>query len=480
MRPNGRGNGADHAAGEPQAEIGDIVAALALIPNDDRPWDGDGGWNTIGMATWRAAGGSAEGLAAFIDWSRKSSKFDLEETEFRWRHFAASPPGQIGFGTLVHLARMAQPDWVPPSRRARGDAPTIRLASGQRPAAVIAGMAALVDAELYRRDRQIVYVARVPARAADGRALQIPGIARVETPHLQHQLGRAAVWMRYDGRRRGWAQVDVPVEIATTIAALPNEWPFSAITGVIATPTMRPDGTMLTEAGYVRWPLAGVQLCAGISGQLILAYCRRRRTNRRRPAEQDWHDLAVEPHPLGCDVVSRQPGDTPIGQLDRLGGGIAWVVGPGLPPPGAQLLDDELRDAAHVVNAGVRLLHIVDMRRDVAPAVARSLHEDDPQKGPTSSYVCQRRNAPGSFGQRVATNRSGVRRSGTVMDAPRARCRAGDAARQPEHVRAFGGQPSRAAAILSRLQHAATWWPVCTDLGALVFPPALSQLCRTE
>jgi putative DNA primase/helicase len=124
------------------------------------------------------------------------------------------------------------------------------LTSGQRPAAVIAGMAALVDAELYRRDRQIVYVARVPARAADGRALQIPGIARVETPHLQHQLGRAAVWMRYDGRRRGWAQVDVPVEIATTIAALPNEWPFSAITGVIATPTMRPDGTMLTEAGY--------------------------------------------------------------------------------------------------------------------------------------------------------------------------------------------------------------------------------------
>ena len=204
------------------------------------------------MSVWRASGGSVEGLAAFIDWSRKSSKFDPDETAFRWRHYRDSPPSQIGFGTLVHLARLVEADWVPPSRRARANAPTIKLIAGQRPAAVIAGMAALVDAgiELYRRDRQLVYVSRVPARAVDGRAILIPGIVRVETPALQHQLGRAATWIKYDGRSRKWAQVDVPVEIATTIAALPNEWPFPAIVGVIATPTMRPDGTLLLVEGY--------------------------------------------------------------------------------------------------------------------------------------------------------------------------------------------------------------------------------------
>ena len=63
-----------------------------MIPNPDLPWDGEGGWNYVGMATWRASGGSEEGLTAFVDWSCKSRKFDAAETEFRWRHYADSTP----------------------------------------------------------------------------------------------------------------------------------------------------------------------------------------------------------------------------------------------------------------------------------------------------------------------------------------------------------------------------------------------------
>jgi hypothetical protein len=251
-KPNGTRNGDARGSGNPEAPIGDLEAALAMIPNHDLPWDGDGGWNYVGMATWRASGGSPEGLAAFLDWSRKSSKFDASETEFKWRHYADSPPDKLGFGTLVFLARKADPDWVPPSRRPRHDAPTIRLTSGHRPAAAVAGMAALMSAgaEMYRRDKNIVYVLRIPAKASDGREILIPGITRVETPHLLYLLGRAAMWMKFDGRRKNWVQVDVPAEIATTIASLPNEWRFAALTGVIGTPTMRPDGTLLTKAGY--------------------------------------------------------------------------------------------------------------------------------------------------------------------------------------------------------------------------------------
>jgi len=53
------------------------------------------------MAIWRAWGGSAEGFEEFDKWSRKSSKYDGEETEFRWRHYLQSPPDHIGFGSLV-------------------------------------------------------------------------------------------------------------------------------------------------------------------------------------------------------------------------------------------------------------------------------------------------------------------------------------------------------------------------------------------
>jgi hypothetical protein len=120
-RPNGessdKGDGTDHTSGPPEAPIADIAAALDIIPNDNLPWDGYGGWNYVGMATWRAAGGSKEGCAIFEDWSRKSEKFDADETRFTWEHYRHSPPNKLGFGALMHMVREIIPDWIAPSRR---------------------------------------------------------------------------------------------------------------------------------------------------------------------------------------------------------------------------------------------------------------------------------------------------------------------------------------------------------------------------
>jgi hypothetical protein len=113
-KPNGWGNGHNHASGPPQAPIEDITAALELIPNDDLEWEE---WNRLGMAIWRASGGSPEGFKAFDGWSQRSDKYDADETRFRWNHYYASPPDSIGFGTLVYEARQTEPDWEPPSRR---------------------------------------------------------------------------------------------------------------------------------------------------------------------------------------------------------------------------------------------------------------------------------------------------------------------------------------------------------------------------
>jgi len=53
--------------------IGDVEAALEAIPNDNRSWDE---WNRIGMAVWRATGGSEEGELAFDYWGQKSRKYE--------------------------------------------------------------------------------------------------------------------------------------------------------------------------------------------------------------------------------------------------------------------------------------------------------------------------------------------------------------------------------------------------------------------
>src|SRR5262249_34468640 len=54
---------------EPQtASIGEIAAALAVIPNNDLDWDE---WNKVGMAVYAASDGSDEGFALFDQWSKK-------------------------------------------------------------------------------------------------------------------------------------------------------------------------------------------------------------------------------------------------------------------------------------------------------------------------------------------------------------------------------------------------------------------------
>jgi putative DNA primase/helicase len=117
-KPNG--DAGEHVAGEPEAAIGDIRAALEAIPNPIPEWDDPNHtwveWNNIGLAVWRAAGGSEEGLAEWHKWSRKSPRYSHDETEFRWNHYFRAPPGKIGFGTLAYLAKQQDPDWIQPSK----------------------------------------------------------------------------------------------------------------------------------------------------------------------------------------------------------------------------------------------------------------------------------------------------------------------------------------------------------------------------
>src|SRR5262249_2172192 len=83
--PRGRGGG------DPQTDPELVAAALAVIPNN-ADWDQ---WNAVGMATWRATGGSAAGFEAFHAWSKKSPKYDARTTAEKWAAFFKSPPTHI-------------------------------------------------------------------------------------------------------------------------------------------------------------------------------------------------------------------------------------------------------------------------------------------------------------------------------------------------------------------------------------------------
>ncbi|MCK1417641.1 PriCT-2 domain-containing protein [Bradyrhizobium sp. CW4] len=87
------------------------AAALEVIPNHDGlEWHWRE-WNRIGMATWRATGGSEYGFEAFDRWSAKSTKYNARRTSKVWRGYGRSQPHSLGLGTLVFLADQEDPEW---------------------------------------------------------------------------------------------------------------------------------------------------------------------------------------------------------------------------------------------------------------------------------------------------------------------------------------------------------------------------------
>lgn len=88
--------------GDPQAPIQDVTAALAFIPNNDVHW---GEYIRIGLAVWRATGGSDAGYSAWAQWSSKSNKHDENNCASDWDRFGRSKPTRIGAGTIFFLAK---------------------------------------------------------------------------------------------------------------------------------------------------------------------------------------------------------------------------------------------------------------------------------------------------------------------------------------------------------------------------------------
>jgi putative DNA primase/helicase len=250
-KPNGDGKG--HASGKPEASIEDIRAALAVIPNPVPSWGRNASWtewNNLGMAVWRASGGSEEGFKEFDKWSSKSPKYDSEESEFRWRHYFDSPPSAIGFGSLVHWAREIEPGWMPPSKRT--DKPIITIEGGNQHIAADQGIAALVAGRVpfYQRDRRIQRVALVPAKNTNGDIIKVPGIVSVDAAMMGRELGRSASWQRYDLKRKKDVVINPPPAVSSQILSMVGQWPFPPLTGLIQCPTLRPNGTLLTLPGY--------------------------------------------------------------------------------------------------------------------------------------------------------------------------------------------------------------------------------------
>jgi putative DNA primase/helicase len=112
-KPAPKPNGQDHD-GPATADIQDVAAAMALIPNANAPdWES---WNNVGLAIYAATEGSFAGWKIWSEWSAKNPADDPDYTLERWQHYEKSPPNQTGAGKLFAMVAAVSPGWRQPSK----------------------------------------------------------------------------------------------------------------------------------------------------------------------------------------------------------------------------------------------------------------------------------------------------------------------------------------------------------------------------
>jgi hypothetical protein len=86
--------------------------------------------------------------------------------------------------------------------------------------------------------------------AADGRKTRIARLRTFCVESLMEWAAEAAVFRHYNRRARNWVPIDPPHQLIRMLLVREGRWNHLPIKGVITTPTLRPDGSLLTVPGY--------------------------------------------------------------------------------------------------------------------------------------------------------------------------------------------------------------------------------------
>jgi putative DNA primase/helicase len=103
---------------------------------------------------------------------------------------------------------------------------------------------------IYQRSGRLVRPIIETVDATRGRKTKVAQLKVLDETYLRDLLCRHARWEKYNSRSKKMMRINPPIAVAATILARVGDWGFDAISGVITTPTMRPDGSLITEQGY--------------------------------------------------------------------------------------------------------------------------------------------------------------------------------------------------------------------------------------
>jgi len=130
--------------------------------------------------------------------------------------------------------------------------PLIRVLAGELHHAATAGELAIRTAGLaiFQRGNSLMRPVVQEVPAARGRMTVSAALLEITPPSMIDALCGVATWEKYDARAEDFVRINPPMAVAATILSRAGMWTLPRIVGVVTTPTLRPDGSILSAPGY--------------------------------------------------------------------------------------------------------------------------------------------------------------------------------------------------------------------------------------
>jgi hypothetical protein len=103
---------------------------------------------------------------------------------------------------------------------------------------------------LYQRGKTLVRPVVTDVPASRGRTTKAAGLDEIKFHGILDLMAQTAAWQRWDAKAETWADDDPSSQAANILLSRAGSWTFPRIAGIVTTPTLRPDGTVLLAAGY--------------------------------------------------------------------------------------------------------------------------------------------------------------------------------------------------------------------------------------
>lgn len=154
------------------------------------------------------------------------------------------------------------------------------------------------DPDVFQRDGELVRIVRIAESEADATILAgTPQIRRIVPATLTEHLTRSARWSRFDARRKKMVEAVPPSSVVQAVAARGEYRGIRPIVGIAEAPMLRPDGTIMQDAGY-----------DGATGYVYLPSIEFPRV-ADRPALEDAHRALAELAEVFADFPYRAEAD---------------------------------------------------------------------------------------------------------------------------------------------------------------------------